>query len=54
MGVGSIAAEVSELAKLSWGGAIASFARTAGCGIEGERRFSKLLERDFEDKVFSI
>jgi hypothetical protein len=55
-GVRSIAAEIAELAKLSWEGAMAfaSFATTAGCEIEGERRFSKLVERDSEDKVFLI
>lgn len=38
------ASEVPELVKLSWEGAIASFAE-----IEGERRFSRLVEKDFEE-----
>lgn len=55
-GVRSIAAEIAELVKLSWGGAMAfaSFATTASCEIEGERRFSKLVERDSENEVFLI
>lgn len=49
-GVGSIGTEVAQLAKSSWEGVIPSLARTASCEIEG-RRFSKLVERDFEDKL---
>ena len=53
-GVGNIGAEVAELAELLWERVMPSLARTAGCEIDGERRFSRLVERVFEDKVFLI